>query len=121
MHSTNRLLDDLTRVASGAASSFSGLKGDIEALVRRQIERLLADADMVSRDEFEAVRSMAAKARAENEALERRIGALEKAVAKRAPAKKAAPRRSRTTTKATTKTAKAATSSPKPAPKPSEK
>lgn len=100
MQTTNRLLDDLTRVASGAASSFSGLKGDIEALVRRQIERLVADMDMVARDEFDAVQSMAAKARAENERLEKRIDALLGEIEKLKATKKPAPRRSKAAPKA---------------------
>ena len=86
----SRLFDDLSRVAQGAANTFSGLKDEIEALVRQRVERILADMDMVPREEFEAVKAMAAKARSEQEALERRVIELEKALA-------AKPKRKRST------------------------
>ena len=62
MQTSNRILDDLARVANGAVSTLAGVKGEIDALVRQRLERLLADADLVTRDEFEAVKAMAAKA-----------------------------------------------------------
>ena len=77
MQTDNRLLDDLARVASGAMGAASGLRGEIEAAVRRQLERILASMDLVSRDEFDAVKEMAAKARAEQEALSERVAKLE--------------------------------------------
>ena len=77
MQSQNRLFDDLARVAGGAASAFSGVRGEIEARVRAQLERVLAGMDLVSREEFEAVKAMAAKARAEQEDLQRRLAELE--------------------------------------------
>ena len=77
MQSTHRFLDDLARVANGAVSTMVGIKDEIEALVRQQIERFLAEADMVPRDEFDAVKAMAAKARGEQEKLEKRVGQLE--------------------------------------------
>ncbi|MEK9723417.1 MAG: accessory factor UbiK family protein [Rhodospirillaceae bacterium] len=67
MQTSNRILDDLARVANGAVSTLVGVKDEIEALVRQRVERLLADADLVTRDEFEAVKAMAAEARAEQE------------------------------------------------------
>ena len=90
MQSTPRFLDDLARVANGAVSTMVGIKDEIEALVRQQIERFLAEADMVPRDEFDAVKAMAAKARGEQEKLEKRVGRLEaklgvKSTAKRRP------------------------------------
>ncbi|MED5396541.1 MAG: accessory factor UbiK family protein [Pseudomonadota bacterium] len=90
MQSTSRFLDDLARVANGAVSTMVGIKDEIEALVRQQIERFLAEADMVPRDEFDAVKAMAAKARGEQEKLEKRVGRLEaklgvKSTAKRRP------------------------------------
>lgn len=90
MQTSNSILDDLAKVASGAASSFSGIRGDLDNLIQRQLERLLADMDMVSRDEFEVVKSMAAKARAENDELSKRVAELEAQVAKpkKAAAKK---------------------------------
>ena len=90
MQSTSRFLDDLARVANGAVSTMVGIKDEIETLVRQQIERFLAEADMVPRDEFDAVKAMAAKARGEQEKLEKRVGRLEaklgvKSTAKRRP------------------------------------
>ena len=87
MQTTNRLLDDLARVANGAVSTMVGLKGEIETLVRQQIERFLADADMVPRDEFDAVKAVAQRARSEQENLEKRVAALEKQLGIQPPAK----------------------------------
>jgi BMFP domain-containing protein YqiC len=79
MATRNRMFDDAARVAGGALGTLAGLKREVEALARAQFERLLAQLDLVSRDEFEAVKAMAAKARAENEALAERLAAIEKA------------------------------------------
>ncbi|HEY1298961.1 MAG TPA: accessory factor UbiK family protein [Stellaceae bacterium] len=77
MQSQNRFFDDLARVAAGAASTLSGVRGEVEARLRGQLERVLAGMDLVSREEFEAVKAMAAKAREEQEDLARRVAALE--------------------------------------------
>jgi BMFP domain-containing protein YqiC len=77
MQTDNPLLDDLARVASGALGALTGMRGEIEARVRDQLERVLARMDMVTREEFEAVRAMAAKARTEQDRLLERIAALE--------------------------------------------
>jgi BMFP domain-containing protein YqiC len=77
MQTDNPLLDDLARVASGALGALTGMRGEIEARVRDQLERVLARMDMVTREEFEAVREMAAKARGEQEKLLARIAILE--------------------------------------------
>jgi hypothetical protein len=77
MQSRNPLLDDLARVAAGAMSALSGVKDEVESRLREQLERVLAGMDLVSRDEFEAVKAMAAKARAEQEDLAARVAALE--------------------------------------------
>ena len=77
MQSQNRFFDDLARMASGAAGALTGMRGEIEARFRDQLERILAGMDLVSREEFEAARAMAAKAREEQEILLRRIDALE--------------------------------------------
>ena len=74
MQSQNRFFDDIARVAGGAVGALSGVRGEIEARVRDRLERVLAGMDLVSREEFEAVK---AKARAEQEELLRRIAALE--------------------------------------------
>ncbi len=77
MQSQNRFFDDVARVASGAVGALSGVRGEIEARIRDQFERLLAGMDLVDREEFEATKAMAAKAREEQELLLRRIEALE--------------------------------------------
>jgi BMFP domain-containing protein YqiC len=81
MQSQNRFFDDMARVASGAAGALSGVRGEIEARLRDQLERVLAGMDLVSREEFEAAKAMAAKAREEQELLLGRIAALEARVA----------------------------------------
>jgi len=77
MQSQNRFFDDLARVASGAMGTLTGIKGEVETRLREQLERVLAGMDLVSRDEFEAVKAMAAAARAEQEDLARRLAELE--------------------------------------------
>lgn len=77
MTAQNRLFEDMARLASGALGAAAGIRGEMEALFRQQMERVLHEMDLVTRDEFEVVRLMAEKARAENEALSRRIAALE--------------------------------------------
>jgi BMFP domain-containing protein YqiC len=77
MQSQNRFFDDMARVASGAMGALGGMRGEIEARFRDQLERVLAGMDLVSREEFEAVKAMAAKLREEQEALLRRVAALE--------------------------------------------
>lgn len=82
MQTDNRLLDDLARLASGALGSLAGLRGEIDALVRRRLERLLAEMELVGRDEFEATRAVAAHARSAQEALEARVARLEAALSR---------------------------------------
>src|SRR3954447_25788243 len=77
MQSRNPIFDDLARVAAGAVGAISGMRGEVEARFRDQFERILAGMDLVSREEFEAVKAMAAKAREEQEILSRRIAELE--------------------------------------------
>ena len=95
MQSQNRLFDDIARVAAGAMGALTGVRGEVESRIRDQLERLLAGMDLVSREEFEAVKAMAAKAREEQETLQRRLDALEGRAAPRPPAVPAAPRRTR--------------------------
>ncbi|MGL4728295.1 MAG: accessory factor UbiK family protein [Bosea sp. (in: a-proteobacteria)] len=73
----NRLFDDLARLMTDAAGAAQGMKREVEGLAKSQMERLLRDMDLVTRDEFEAVREMAILAREENEALKLRLAALE--------------------------------------------
>jgi BMFP domain-containing protein YqiC len=72
-----RILDDLARLVTDAAGVAQGVRREAETLARAQLDRLIATMDLVSREEFEAVRDMAAFARDENEALRTRIDALE--------------------------------------------
>lgn len=75
--SSNRILDELARLMTDAAGAAQGLKGEMQGLMRAQGERILRDMDLVQREEFEAVKAMAVKAREENERLAARIAALE--------------------------------------------
>ncbi|HUK11403.1 MAG TPA: accessory factor UbiK family protein [Stellaceae bacterium] len=77
MQSENRILDDLARMASGALSTLGGVRQELEARIRDQVERVLDRMEVVRREEFEAVRAMAMKARAEQERLAERVAALE--------------------------------------------
>jgi len=77
MQTQNRFFDDLARVAAGAMGTFSGVKSEVETRIREQLERVLASMDVVSREEFEAVKAMAAKARSEQEDLQKRVAGLE--------------------------------------------
>jgi hypothetical protein len=77
MQSENRFFDDLARVASGAFGAIAGLRTEVETLVRQRFERLLADMDLVQREEFDAVKAMAARARTEQEDLAIRVADLE--------------------------------------------
>jgi BMFP domain-containing protein YqiC len=81
MQTQNRFFDDIARVAAGALGTLSGVKTEVETRLREQLERVLAGMDLVSRDEFEAVKAMAAKARAEQEDLARRVAELESQLA----------------------------------------
>lgn len=76
----NRLLDDVAKLFSSAAGAAQGVRQEIEAIVKGQAERLISDLDLVSREEFEAVQAMAARAREENEDLKARLEVLEAAV-----------------------------------------
>lgn len=77
MQTENRFLDDLAKLISNAAGAAQGMKGELDGLFRQRVERLLDGFDFVARDEFEAVKAMAAAAREENDRLEARIAALE--------------------------------------------
>ncbi len=74
---SGRLFDDLSRLITDAAGLAEGARREVETIVRAQFERLLAGMDVVTREEFEAIKEMAAQARGENEALAARIAALE--------------------------------------------
>ncbi len=77
MQERPRFFDDMSRLFSDAAGAARSLGKEAEALVRAQVERLLSGMDLVSREEFEAVRDMAIAARNANDALEKRMVELE--------------------------------------------
>lgn len=89
MQSQSRFFDDLARLAAGAAGALTGARSEIEARLRDQLERVLAGMDLVGREEFEAAKAMAAKAREEQENLLRRVEVLEQRLA--AAERRAAP------------------------------
>ena len=77
MQSENRLFDDFVKMMNGVAGTFAGMGREAEASAREKFREWMAGSDFVGRDEFEAVKAMAAAARDENEALKARIVALE--------------------------------------------
>ena len=81
----NRLLDEIAKLMTDAAGAAQGVQREVATLVRAQGERMLRDMDVVSREEFEAVKAMATRAREENEALASRIAVLEAALAAQKP------------------------------------
>ncbi|MGI9480333.1 MAG: accessory factor UbiK family protein [Hyphomicrobiaceae bacterium] len=74
---SNRLFDELAKVMTDAAGAAQGVRREVEALVRGQADRVMAEMDVVRREDFEAVKEMAQKAREENEALAERLAQLE--------------------------------------------
>ena len=97
MTTRNRLLDDLSQLMTNAMGVAQGARAEAETAMRSMADRWLADRDLVTREEFEAVRAMAVLAREQNEALAARIAALEAGAAPgpapdAAPAPKAPPR-----------------------------
>ena len=80
---TSRVFDEIAKLMTEAAGAAQGARREAEGVFRAQAERILADLDVVRREEFEAVKAMAVKAREENEALAQRIATLEAALAAR--------------------------------------
>ncbi len=79
---TGRFFDELGKFITDAAGAADGVRKEVEGIVRSQAERVLNGLDVVQREEFEAIKAMAQKAREENERLNERIAALEAALAK---------------------------------------
>ena len=77
MQSRNKILDDISQLMTNAMGVAQGAKTEAETAFKSFIDRWMADRDFVTREEFDAVRAMAQKAREENEALAARIVALE--------------------------------------------
>src|SRR5262245_16411965 len=93
MQTQNRLLDDLARVAAGAVGGLAGMRHEVETRLREQFEPILGRMNLVSREEFEVVQAMAAKARAEQETLTARLAALEARLEELSGKERPAPRR----------------------------
>ncbi len=94
MQSEKRIFDDLAKVLNGVAGTVAGMGREAEASMRERAREWAGGLDLVSREEFEAVKQLAANARAEADALAKRVAVLEAAVGakpKAAP-KKAAPK-----------------------------
>ena len=89
MQSQNRMFDDLVKMMNGVAGTMAGVGREAESSMREKMREWVGGMDFVSRDEFEAVKAMAIAARDENDALRKRIEALESA-GKPPAAKKAA-------------------------------
>jgi BMFP domain-containing protein YqiC len=85
MQSRNKILDDLGHLMQNALGVAQGAKVEAETAMRSLMDRWLADRNLVTRDEFDAVRAMAQKAREENEVLKARLDAFETPKAKRKP------------------------------------
>ena len=77
MQSRNKIFDDLSQLATNAMGVAQGAREEAENAVKSMVDRWLADRDFVTREEFDAVRAQALKAREENEALKARLDALE--------------------------------------------
>ena len=77
---SNRIFDDLAKMMTDAAGAAEGVKREAESMFKAQAERFMNSMDVVKREEFEAVKAMAQKAREENDALKTRLEALEKLV-----------------------------------------
>lgn len=77
MQTRNKLFEDLSHLMTNAMGVAQGAREEAETAFRSMVERWLADRDLVTREEFEAVRAMAVKAREENDALSARLAALE--------------------------------------------
>lgn len=99
MQTSNRILDDLAKVANGAVATLTGIKDELEAMIRQQIERFLAEGNLVPRNEFDAMADVARNARAAQEKLEVRVAKLEAALAEKQAPKSA---KSRAAAKKTT-------------------
>ena len=91
---SNRIMDEFAKLMNDAAGAAQGVRREVETAMRAQIERFLGEMDFVQREEFEAVREMAIKAREENDVLRKKVEALEAQLAGAGPkAKKPAARK----------------------------
>ncbi len=81
---SSRFFDELAKLMTNAAGAAQGVRKELDSLVQSQVERVLNNLNVVKREEFDVVRDMAEKARAENERLEKRISELESRLPTRA-------------------------------------
>ena len=77
MQEKSKVFDDLSRLASGAAGVFGDMRSEVESFVRQKLDTIIVEMDLVTREEFEAVRAVAMEARSRQEDLERKIAELE--------------------------------------------
>lgn len=77
MQTENKLFDDIGKLATSTLGLAQGLKEEVETLVRQRLERVIADLDVVPRDEFDALKALAVKLEEENAALAARVDGLE--------------------------------------------
>ncbi|MBC8037658.1 MAG: accessory factor UbiK family protein [Rhizobiales bacterium] len=82
---SSRFFDELAKLMTNAAGAAQGVRREIDTLVQGQVERVLNNLDVVKREDFEAVKAMAAKAREENDALASRLAELEAKLAAKPP------------------------------------
>lgn len=87
MDSRNRIMEDISQLMTNAMGVAQGAREEAETAMKSMVDRWVADRDFVTREEFEAVRMMAQKAREENEALKARLDALESKPKRAAPKK----------------------------------
>lgn len=85
MQSENRIFDDLAKMMNGVAGTMAGMGREAEGSMREKMREWVGGMDFVARDEFEAVKAMAAAARDDNELLRKRLDALEKTAKPKAP------------------------------------
>ncbi|MEN8836630.1 MAG: accessory factor UbiK family protein [Celeribacter marinus] len=78
MQTRNKILDDISQLMTNAMGVAQGAKDEADTALKGLVDRWLADRDFVTRDEFDATRAMAQKAREENEELKKRLDALER-------------------------------------------
>jgi BMFP domain-containing protein YqiC len=83
---SNRLLDEFAKLMTDMAGVAQGVRREVETAFKSQAERFFSEMDLVQREEFDAVREMAARAREENESLKKRVAALEAQLKHAAPA-----------------------------------
>ncbi|MGI9462789.1 MAG: accessory factor UbiK family protein [Aestuariivirgaceae bacterium] len=85
---SSKFFDEVAKLMTNAAGAAQGVRNELDTLVKSQVERVLGDLDVVQREEFEAVRAMAQKAREENDMLSARIAELESKLTAKAKSKK---------------------------------